>query len=255
VNCQRDVDAHVSTVLDALEATGQLDRTIVVYTADHGELGGAHGTRQKGCFVYRENLHVPLVVAHPDVRGPSTIDAVSSMLDLPCTILGLAGLADAERRTLYPEMRGHDLSSLVARPDDPGPRAEEQRQVAAGRASDHAEAFGIDGELARMAADPPRRVAHVLEARRERMLGREAHSHRDRRDAAPREALAPHEVHFGAEVCPRATVHIYQRRERPLAARSHELELDRVPGAPRDREARTYERLRVRHASSSRPSS
>jgi arylsulfatase A-like enzyme len=123
VNCQRDVDAHVSTVLDALAATGQLDRTIVVYTADHGELGGAHGSRQKGCFVYRENLHVPLVVAHPDVRGPSTVTSVTSVLDLPTTILGLAGVSEADRRALQPQMRGHDLSTLLARPSDPGPRA------------------------------------------------------------------------------------------------------------------------------------
>jgi glucan phosphoethanolaminetransferase (alkaline phosphatase superfamily) len=54
---------------------GQADRTIVILTADHGEMAGAHGLRQKGNFVYDENFHVPLVVRHPDVAGHRTSGA------------------------------------------------------------------------------------------------------------------------------------------------------------------------------------
>ncbi|MEM9437672.1 MAG: sulfatase-like hydrolase/transferase, partial [Pseudomonadota bacterium] len=68
LNCIRDVDRHLGTVLDALEASGQADNTVVVLTSDHGEMGGVHGLRQKGPWMYRENLSVPFVVSHPDAR-------------------------------------------------------------------------------------------------------------------------------------------------------------------------------------------
>src|SRR3974377_1391913 len=49
-----------------LPGAGQADRTVVVFTADHGEMAGSHGLRQKGNLPYDENVHVPLVIAHPD---------------------------------------------------------------------------------------------------------------------------------------------------------------------------------------------
>ena len=61
-NCLRDVDSQIGKVLDALAVSGVEDRTIVVFTSDHGELGGAHGLRGKGPVVYRENFGVPLVI-------------------------------------------------------------------------------------------------------------------------------------------------------------------------------------------------
>ena len=43
-----DVDRHIGAVLDALEASGEADDTIIIFTSDHGEMGGAHHLRQKG---------------------------------------------------------------------------------------------------------------------------------------------------------------------------------------------------------------
>ncbi len=43
--------------------------TVIVYTADHGERAGAHGMRQKGGTIYREETNVPMIIVHPDVRG------------------------------------------------------------------------------------------------------------------------------------------------------------------------------------------
>jgi arylsulfatase len=69
LNCIRDVDAQIMTVLKALETSGQLENTIIVFTADHGEMAGAHGLRQKGPFIYRENTRVPFLIAHPDLKS------------------------------------------------------------------------------------------------------------------------------------------------------------------------------------------
>jgi arylsulfatase A-like enzyme len=122
VNCIRDVDRHLGTVLDALEASGQAENTIVVYTSDHGELAGAHGLRQKGGVAYKETVNVPFVVAHPD--GPKGVetDAVGSHLDLAPTMLALAGLGEQERRERYPDLHGEDLSSLILDPQSNAPR-------------------------------------------------------------------------------------------------------------------------------------
>jgi arylsulfatase A-like enzyme len=114
LNCLRDVDRHLGVVLDALEASGQGDHTVVIFTADHGELAGSHGLRQKGNVVYDENFHVPLVIRHPDLdRGAST-DALASAVDLAPTILDIAGFDVGEVATRFPALKGHSLMPAVA---------------------------------------------------------------------------------------------------------------------------------------------
>ncbi|MEZ5139324.1 MAG: sulfatase-like hydrolase/transferase [Acidimicrobiales bacterium] len=111
LNCLRDVDRHVGVVLDALEASGAAEDTVVVFTADHGELAGAHGLRQKANVVYDENFHVPLLVRHPDLgslAGTST-GALASAVDLLPTLLDLAGASPEEVATEHPDLHGRSL--------------------------------------------------------------------------------------------------------------------------------------------------
>jgi arylsulfatase len=109
LNCIRDVDRSIDVVLDALEASGQADRTVVVLTSDHGEMAGGHGLRQKGNLVYDENFHVPLVVCHPDVTGGSRTDALGSAVDLAPTLLDIAGVDDSTRAERFPGLHGRSL--------------------------------------------------------------------------------------------------------------------------------------------------
>ncbi|MER6444029.1 sulfatase-like hydrolase/transferase [Streptomyces venezuelae] len=109
LNALRDVDRSIDHVLDALEASGQADHTVVVFTADHGEMAGSHGLRQKGSLVYDENLHVPLVIAHPDIPGGTRTDALASAVDLAPTLLAFAGLDQADITTRHPALKGHSL--------------------------------------------------------------------------------------------------------------------------------------------------
>ena len=122
LNCILDVDRHVGAVLDALEASGQADDTIVIFTSDHGEQGGAHHLRQKGSVAFQESVNVPLVIADPRHPGASRSDAVGSHLDLVPTILAFAGLSEDEQRKRYPLLKGHDLSGVVEDPASDGPR-------------------------------------------------------------------------------------------------------------------------------------
>jgi arylsulfatase len=122
LNCILDVDRHIGAVLDALDASGLADDTIVIFTADHGEQGGAHHLRQKGSVAFKESVNVPLVIADPRHPGGARTDAVGSHLDLAPTILAFAGLSEDERRERYPLLKGHDLSGVVRDPASVGPR-------------------------------------------------------------------------------------------------------------------------------------
>ncbi len=122
LNCLLDVDRHIGAVLDALEASGQADNTVIIFTADHGEMGGAHHLRQKGSVAFRETVNVPLVIVDPRHPGGSRTQAVGSHLDLVPTILAYAGLPETELRQRYPSLKGHDLSGVVEIPTSTGPR-------------------------------------------------------------------------------------------------------------------------------------
>ena len=119
-NCIRDANRHVMTVLNALDKSGQLDDTIVVFTSDHGERAGAHGMRQKGGTIYREDLNVPLVIVHPDRKSGAVTQALASSVDLAPTLLAMAG-AEAHG---HDELIGHDLSAAIG---DPRARTERDK--------------------------------------------------------------------------------------------------------------------------------
>ncbi|MEM9453813.1 MAG: sulfatase-like hydrolase/transferase [Myxococcota bacterium] len=121
INCQRDVDRQMMRLLRHLEQSGLAEDTIVIFTADHGEMAGAHGHRTKGPFIYKENNNVPLTICHPDgVRGVTT-KALGSALDLAPTLMSLCGL-EQDQRTRFPDLLGHDLSPLVFDVDATGTR-------------------------------------------------------------------------------------------------------------------------------------
>jgi arylsulfatase len=127
INCLLDVDRHIGAVLDALEESGQAENTIIIFTADHGEMGGAHHLRQKGSVAFKETMNVPLVIVDPRCPGGERTAAVSSHLDLVPTILSLAGLSEGKVRDKYPFLKGHDLSEAVADPRADGPRGSSKR--------------------------------------------------------------------------------------------------------------------------------
>ncbi len=122
INCLIDVDRHIGTVLDALEASGQAANTVIIFTSDHGEMAGAHHLRQKGSVAFKETLNVPLTIVDPRQPGGARTDAVGSHLDLVPTTLAYAGLSGPERMQRYPFLKGYDLSGVVAKPSLDGPR-------------------------------------------------------------------------------------------------------------------------------------
>lgn len=87
------VDHQVGVIVDHLRRTRQLDRTIIVYTSDHGDMMGAHRLMEKGHLLhYEEALRVPLLVRHPDVATASSTSNLVSVVDIAATLTALAGL-------------------------------------------------------------------------------------------------------------------------------------------------------------------
>jgi arylsulfatase A-like enzyme len=84
------VEPHIQQALDALDHHGLTDDTIIVRTADHGELGLSHGLREKSYSAYEEMIHVPLVISNPILfPEPAATCAFSSHVDLLPTLAEL----------------------------------------------------------------------------------------------------------------------------------------------------------------------
>jgi arylsulfatase len=120
LNCLRDADRNIAAVLAELEAAGLMERTIVVLTADHGDMDGAHRLHAKGGLAYREQNQVPLIIAHPAHPGGGQCRAVTSHLDLAPTLLAMTGLEQAKIAPIAKGLPGRDLSGLLAAPDKAG---------------------------------------------------------------------------------------------------------------------------------------
>ncbi len=111
------VDQQLVRILDELEALGLADNTIVVFTSDHGEMGGAHGLRGKGPFAYQEAIHLPLIVSHPDVNGGQDCSSLTGHIDLVPTLLSMCGVGAGKSGELAGrDLPGKDLSPLFSRP-------------------------------------------------------------------------------------------------------------------------------------------
>jgi arylsulfatase A-like enzyme len=74
------IDTHVGRILDALEETGQIDNTVIVFTSDHGEMLGDRGGYQK--YVPFEGwAHIPMIVCGPGI-GQGVCDTPVTTWDM-----------------------------------------------------------------------------------------------------------------------------------------------------------------------------
>jgi arylsulfatase A-like enzyme/Flp pilus assembly protein TadD len=86
-------DAIVGKFLDRLKALGVYDRALIVFFSDHGEGLNDHGEDQHGIFVYRESIHVPLVIKLPKGEKKGTaVDGAVQLADLAPAVLHWLGV-------------------------------------------------------------------------------------------------------------------------------------------------------------------
>lgn len=87
------IDEQVGRLIDMLEQRQLRERTIVVFTADHGEMLGDHGLLFKGCH-FDQVTRMPLIISRPNGQScGQRHDALASAIDLMPTLLDLCGVA------------------------------------------------------------------------------------------------------------------------------------------------------------------
>ena len=89
-------------------------------TADHGELAGAHGMSGKGATAYKEQNHVPMYIAHPDVKGGRRCKALTSHLDLAPTLLSMVQADESKKSEILDRLKGKDFSDVLNDPSGAG---------------------------------------------------------------------------------------------------------------------------------------
>ncbi len=101
-----ELDAHVGSLLDELDRSGEAENTLIIYTSDHGEMLGANGLWFKDVLL--ENAaRVPLIMAGAGLPRGKTVTTPVSHVDMVATLLDLAG---APRPA---ELRGQSLAPLA----------------------------------------------------------------------------------------------------------------------------------------------
>lgn len=102
------VDEGVEQIMRALEETGQLEDTVVIFTSDNGFLRGEHGIAAGKSWFYEPSIRVPLLMRGPGIPAGATRRALVANIDLAPTVLDLAGaepVRTMDGRSLVPLLR------------------------------------------------------------------------------------------------------------------------------------------------------
>lgn len=102
------MDHHIGRMLDALEQSGRLDNTIIIFTADHGLAVGHHGLAGKQ-NMYEHSMRAPFVISGPGIAKGKSLDTPIYLQDAMATALELAGSEKpdhVEFKSVLPLLRG-----------------------------------------------------------------------------------------------------------------------------------------------------
>ncbi len=115
LGCCNALDSALGRIRDKLEDLGIADDTLIIYTSDHGSHFCTRNSEYKrschdGC------LHIPMVIHGPGFTGGQAVEELTSLIDLPPTVLAAAGLE------VPPYMQGRSLQQLVAGTADDWPQ-------------------------------------------------------------------------------------------------------------------------------------
>ena len=124
--CLAFVDHCVGVLLDAFEQEGLVDNTILVYTADHGDMVGQHGLFGKFCL-FEASVKVPLIVSYPShLPEDQVCSALVEQLGLYPTLVDLTNTGPVGSPTLRPlpdaptEISGRSFAQSIRNPTGPG---------------------------------------------------------------------------------------------------------------------------------------
>lgn len=91
LGCCNSLDYNVGRLIDTLKEEGVYDDTVIIYTSDHGNhFRTREGEYKRQCF--DSCLRVPMIIRGPGFRGGKTLTEPVSLINLPPTIVEMAGL-------------------------------------------------------------------------------------------------------------------------------------------------------------------
>ena len=90
------LDHQVGEVMAALEASGQADNTLIIYTSDHGDHNGDRGLWTK-MTLFDESAGVPMIIAGPDIPENRVVSTLASLVDIYPTILQAVGVENDDK--------------------------------------------------------------------------------------------------------------------------------------------------------------
>jgi arylsulfatase A-like enzyme len=103
------VDEGVGMLLDALERTGQLDNTFILFLGDNGYFFGEHGLGPERRFAYEEGIRSPFIARHPGrIKAGARVKDLVICQDIAPTLIELAGGKPG------PQIQGRSLLPLLA---------------------------------------------------------------------------------------------------------------------------------------------
>ena len=112
LRCVKGIDDNLGRLLDELEATGELDNTLIIYTADQGFMLGEHDYQDKR-WMYEESQRMPFLVRLPRaIPAGQRLDAIIENVDFAPTMLDFAGGSVPE------DVQGHSFRSLLETGDE-----------------------------------------------------------------------------------------------------------------------------------------
>ena len=105
------IDEEIGRVIEHLREQGELDDTVIVYVADHGDFAGDHGLMQKNFGIYESIHRVPFILAYPGCPAGREVAELVESVDLYPTLCGLMDLdvpEGIEGRSLVPVIEGEE---------------------------------------------------------------------------------------------------------------------------------------------------
>lgn len=109
------IDHLVGEILATLDANGLGDRTTVIFTSDHGDMLGNHGTWTK-MIMYEDSAGIPMIMTGPGVPAGKVVETPVSLIDIAPSVLQCAG----QDGPASAELPGSSLYDIAAAADDHG---------------------------------------------------------------------------------------------------------------------------------------
>ena len=108
---EKMIDDAIGEILKTLDKTGLEENTIVIFTTDHGDMGGDHRFFFKGPFLYKGLINIPFIIKVPDGLKYIVCNSLASSIDIPETLLELADFS------IPADMQGNSLVPLLKEPN------------------------------------------------------------------------------------------------------------------------------------------